>query len=172
MTKGVLWELSTAIKLVQPERLLLLVPRTGQYEAFCRTYASFFPVGLPTTGAQGQDLIEEIGSLAGILYFQPDWTPHLLRLKPCYPYSLGNSLKLALKITVLPVFDQLGLSYRPLAIPRTVRIEKIFSIFFMTLVSGFLIIGILFDLVDFLYPTISSLVSILRVLTMIDVLLR
>lgn len=43
----VLWEMSTAVNLVKPERLLLLVPLEISYKQFGKKYAKLFQAGLP-----------------------------------------------------------------------------------------------------------------------------
>jgi hypothetical protein len=157
MTEGIVWELSTAIKHVKPERLLLLVPwGKSQYEAFCKTYATLFPAGLPEfpwflTRAP-------IGSIDGIVYFEPDWTPHFLRLKLSRRYSGTTPLKASLKIALTPVVNRLGLRFKPLTVPWVVKIPAF--IVGIPIIIGLLLL--LLIIIGFLlYEILSSLVAIL-----------
>jgi hypothetical protein len=124
-TKGLLWELRTAIQHGEAKRLLLLVPwEKSDYEAFRSEYATEFPAGLPEGVFRGH-----AGSLYGIICFWPDWTPQFLPLKGSFLYN--DTVKVDLKRALIPVFDRLGLAYKPLPIPWP---KKIF--FFMVRVAG------------------------------------
>jgi hypothetical protein len=113
-TEGVLWELKTAIELVEPERLLLLVPwEKRQYEKFRTESAKLklFPAGLPAYGAS-KWFPGNPGSLHGIICFWSGWTPHFLPCKHTFDYNQAG--RASLKKTLIPVFNRLGLAYKPL----------------------------------------------------------
>jgi hypothetical protein len=160
MTEGVLWELSTAIKHVEAKRLLLLVPwEKSQYEAFRSTYATLFPAGLPEYGAS-RWFPGNTGSLRGIICFWPGWTPHFLGLKGSFLYD--ETVEVALKSALIPVFERLGLSYKPLTVSW---FWKLFLFVVVGIPSILLITALLISIGTFLYETLSSLVAILRQLT-------
>lgn len=109
-TDGLLWELQTAVRYLEPCRLLLLVPFDEmEYNNFCNQHQDVFPKSLPSYD-QGQKL----GSLRGVIWFQEDWTPEFLPLKRSELYLPMYSLQSALKVSLLPFFDRLKLPYQPL----------------------------------------------------------
>jgi hypothetical protein len=78
-TRGVIWELQTAVRIVSPHRLLLLVPQEkDQYYATRETLKHVFPSPLPTypTGWYVLD-----SRIKGCFYFTSDWTPSFLVMK-------------------------------------------------------------------------------------------
>jgi hypothetical protein len=157
-TKGLLWELRTAIQHGEAKRLLLLVPwEQSDYEAFRKEHATEFPAGLPEYGASDSNqwvwFPGKTGSLRGVICFWPDWTPHFLPLKGSFLYK--DTIKVVLKRALIPVFNRLGLAYKPLTIPWGKK--------FILLIVGILgIIGGLMGIGMFLYETLSSLGAILR----------
>lgn len=72
-TKGFWWEWQTAIQKVKPDRLLFLITEDWIYDRFRRSANKHLPCPLPKyTG----DLTRIYG-IRGLLYFEPDWTPHV-----------------------------------------------------------------------------------------------
>ena len=116
-TNGLLWELERAVQLIKPERLLLLVPHDKQgYELFCHEANRYLPYHLPKAKYRKPFFWDN--SVGALIYFEPDWTPHYVKLKvplfrndPSYAYS--GMLKAALK----PVFEQLHLEWKPPPVP-------------------------------------------------------
>jgi hypothetical protein len=105
-TPSLQWEFQHVIQNASPKKVLLLIPFDKQnYEAFSTWAQMLFPKPLPTyqgTGKMGKNL-------AGVVYFDYDWTPHFRKLynpKAAFP-SYTDELKWSLE----PVFVQLGLSY-------------------------------------------------------------
>ncbi len=77
-TQGIWWEIETAVRTLQPEKLVFLLPYTkAQYEVFRQKAESYLPCRLP------EYISPEIaiGSLRGILYFGPGWKPHYGAIK-------------------------------------------------------------------------------------------
>lgn len=74
-TAGLSWELEQCAKVVRPERLIILIPFSRRrYEEFCLKSANSFPRGLPEYA--GRRVNET--TIRAVLYFDADWTPHLL----------------------------------------------------------------------------------------------
>jgi hypothetical protein len=141
VTEGVLWELRTALRLVKPERLVLLVPEEKQYEAFCRTYAVLFPAGLPPYQSSAVDAM----SIDGIISFEPDWMPQFRCLQESSRYSGNNPLKAAVKIALIPVFERLGLPYHPLTVPWDS--QRVIRLCLLVLMSPIIVLAIIMMLV-------------------------
>jgi hypothetical protein len=70
---GLLWEIQTVVRLVEPEKILLLIPwGRRSYDKFRSAVGGVFPAGLPTyAGKNPKECF-----LAGIVFFDNDWTPH------------------------------------------------------------------------------------------------
>lgn len=122
-TDGLLWELQTAVRYLEPCRLLLLVPFDEmEYSNFCNQYQEVFPKSLPS-----YDEGKKCGTLRGIIWFQEDWTPEFLTLETSDLYFPEYSLQSALKVSLLPFIDRLKLPYQPLDLSG----QAIFKRFFM-----------------------------------------
>jgi len=117
------WEITTALRVVKPERLLLLLPADeNEYEKFKQRAEDIFPRQLPEHRFQSRGFGESHISSQGLIYFESDWTPRLQKLKPArlrqnYWVPGVPIMKMALE----PVFTQLGISWtrpplQPLAI--------------------------------------------------------
>lgn len=110
------WEISTAIRVLRPERLLLFLPEDqNTYQEFQRRANEIFPCQLPNHEFRSprSALSKSHISSVGLLYFAPDWTPHLRMLKP--PNFRQNywapgvpTFKMALR----PVYEQLGIDWK------------------------------------------------------------
>ena len=110
-SNGLIWEVAEEIRRGKPERLLVLVPSKREYAQFRSRCADLFPRGLPEYprwhGARAD--------IYGILRFKSDWTVTALRLRLPFRFSASRTpLAAALKATLAPVFDELGLRYEPL----------------------------------------------------------
>jgi len=85
-TAGFWWEVQRATQAVKPERLVFLIPYSkAQYEVFRQRAQVYLPCPLPAYSGKPAPF----GSLRGILYFEPNWTPHFLVFK--IPYRRGGS---------------------------------------------------------------------------------
>jgi hypothetical protein len=129
-SSNVLWELESVVKLVRPEQVILLVPDgSAQYNVFRRRveknipslpfalpdYFDETPNGIWLIGSVRRWLKEQkqsaAGSIRGILYFGPKWTPQLVELKGLGA-EIPNPFAEALKRTLEPVFRQLGVPWK------------------------------------------------------------
>jgi len=113
-SKSFWWEIRTAVKTLKPERLLLLLPEDGKvYEEFRLRANGIFPRPLPEHKFRPVSRFESHISSEGLLYFQPDWTPQLLKFKAAYLrqnyWSPGVPI---LKLALRPVYEQLGIAWR------------------------------------------------------------
>jgi hypothetical protein len=110
-TNGLWWEVETAVKTVKAEKLIFLLPFTAkQYEAFRLKANNYLPCSLPDYRPMNKRMLE-IGSVRGFLYFEPNWTPHYLELKPLKVGSL-RPLARIFKLTLEPVFRQLNVPWK------------------------------------------------------------
>lgn len=120
-TPNFLWEFETAVKQVRPEHVIVLFPYdAAQYNAFRRKIEKSIP-GLPfslpnyfpetTKGIWVTEDLSDAGSIRGVLYFEPNWRPQLLALKGLGA-EIPNPLAESLKITLEPVFKQLGVPWK------------------------------------------------------------
>ena len=109
-TKNFWWEVEKAIKLVRPERLLFLLPfptnpalagrESSRYVKFRQDIERHLPCKLPEF--QGASINE--GSLTGILFFDPEWSPHVVAFDK---FGRTLPLKTLLKKALKPFFAQL-----------------------------------------------------------------
>jgi hypothetical protein len=127
-TDGFWWEMITAVDVVGPERLLLLVPDDKNvYEEFREKAVKLFPHQLPDHQFLRPrfDSFKSHISLEGLLYFEPDWTPRLRRLQA--PFLRQNywapgvpTFKTALR----PIYERLGIEWQrpPLQVPQLLAV--------------------------------------------------
>lgn len=127
-TDGFWWEMTTAVDVVGPERLLLLVPDDkGAYEKFREKAVKLFPRQLPEHQFRRSrfDSFKSHISLEGLLYFEPDWTPRMRQLQA--PFLRQNywvpgvpTFKMALR----PIYERLGIEWQrpPLQMPQLLAV--------------------------------------------------
>lgn len=105
------WEVQEAIVRVAPERLVFLVPPekiASKYEVFRQKAQEWLPCQLPEY-KEGRSLF---GPHGGILYFEPDWTPHFQEFKTIWlRQTFWNLFAASLKIGLRPVYEQLGVKW-------------------------------------------------------------
>ena len=98
-TEGFWWEVREAVKIVRPEKLLFLIPFSKKkYELFRQRAEKHLPCKLPEY--VGRKVSDE--SLRAVLYFEQDWTPHMLRLR-------GSALAYWLKVIFSPFVNIINL---------------------------------------------------------------
>lgn len=132
-TEGFWWEVETVVKNVKPERIIFLVPLTpAEYQAFRKRAETFLPCRLPDYPRKKRS----IGSIRGIIFFQSDWTPHFLELRG----TVWLGWRPAMKMTLEPVFKQLGVAWKR---PWEFYARTIFMVFFLLLLIVF--IAVLID---------------------------
>lgn len=115
-SEGFWWEMLTAVRLVKPESLLLLVPEEKNvYEEFRRKAREVFPCQLPEHEFRSSwfDSFKSHISVEGFLYFEADWTPHLQRLKsPKLRQNYWTPGVPIFKMALRPVYERLGIDWK------------------------------------------------------------
>jgi hypothetical protein len=106
------WEVREAIVRVRPELLVFLKPaeRTElEYERFRQNANKWLPYQLPEHKLNWSPF----GRHGGIIYFKPDWTPHLREFKITWlRQTFWNLFAAPLKIGLRPVYEQLGVKWK------------------------------------------------------------
>ena len=112
-TDNLLWEVQTVAGTVRPERIVFLLPFPNQkkYDIFREKTAHLFSKSFPAK--YKTNLWMQTGSIKALLYFEPDWTPHMTVLKnPFYLFqSFFRPLVPILQYAFKPIYQQLGLRY-------------------------------------------------------------
>lgn len=115
-TESFWWEMLTAMRVLKPERLLLLVPDDQKvYEEFRRRARGVFPRQLPEHEFRSTrfDTFKSHISLEGFIYFEPDWTPHLQRFSsPNLRQNYWEPGVPTFKTAFRPVYEQLGIEWK------------------------------------------------------------
>src|SRR6516225_2510385 len=124
--ENVLWELTQATKIVDPQKLLILVlkMKADDYESFRTKAAPILGVSLPARA-----LSWRFGRVSGFISFAADWKPSFLPLKG--PYFRTGSFKTRAKYALRPVFERFGLEWQ---LPP-VRVSQIFLLIFSIFVG-------------------------------------
>jgi hypothetical protein len=131
---GLLWELKEAFELVDPRKILILVPvmRRKAYEAFRLQAEASLKIRLPEGAAIKQRLGLNVAE--GFIQFTSDWKSSYLRMKspvtrvnPYLPYLVR------FKLTLKPLFEEYGIEWR----------KPPYSWFFKTVLWFFLIVFLL-----------------------------
>jgi len=117
VTESFWWEMATAVRVVRPERLVLLVPEDKDvYEEFRRRAEGVFPCQLPEHESRSSRFksFQSHISVDCILYFDPDWTPHLRALKtPNLRQNYWAPGVPTFKTALRPLYDRLGIEWEP-----------------------------------------------------------
>ena len=106
------WEVQEVIKVrVRPERLVFLIPPEkieAKYEGFRQEANKWLPCQLPEYKTKWS----LFGPHGGIVYFEPDWTPHFREFKTIWlRQTFWNLFAASLKIALRPVYEQLGVRW-------------------------------------------------------------
>ncbi|HEV2961454.1 MAG TPA: hypothetical protein VG649_06470 [Candidatus Angelobacter sp.] len=109
-TPGFWWELETVIKARPPEGMLFLLPfDKNQYADFCKKLKPHIPSELPDY----PDRIPRTTALKSCLYFDPDWTPHIMSLDMRNVRKNPHKPLVAnLKAATEPLIQHLGLKWK------------------------------------------------------------
>jgi hypothetical protein len=108
---GFWWELSEAPERVKPERLVLLLPAEDEqvYEKVRDRAREWLPCELPEFKREKWPF----AGRGGLVYFEPDWTPHLQKFKTVWlRQTFWNLFTAVLKIGLRPVYEQLGITWK------------------------------------------------------------
>lgn len=119
-TEGLWWELEQSIKKIRPERLLIIVPHirdAKKLDEIYRRACSHFPKPLPAFRS-ARNLMSRLGTMRGLIYFAPDWTPTYVDLTarnwpwgdwPRYIGFAGNESRLTAGLE--PLYKQYGMKW-------------------------------------------------------------
>ncbi len=141
-TEGLMWEVNTATKTVEPERLVILVPEDQrQVDRFRAQAENYLPKKLPEElGAKAHAAWQMwTHNLRGLVYFERDWTAHYVPFKPG-PFGRGyREMAQVLKKAMTPVIARLGLKWKPRA-----RLNPVFLVMVVILAIFVLFLLLLF----------------------------
>lgn len=107
------WEVQEAILgvRIKPERLVFLIPGDKaevKYERFRQRANEFVPHQLPEYKGRWSPF----DPAGGIVYFEPDWTPHLRKFRTLWlRQTFWNLFGAPLKVGLRPVYEQLGIKW-------------------------------------------------------------
>jgi hypothetical protein len=110
-TDSLLWEVRHATRELRPEQLLLIVPRGRKnYEQFRSMAQPVFPRPLPEYPMWKTSRAR----IKGLICFEPDWTASFLAFKHMFLRgNIRDSLPPALQQALQPVYERLGIPWRP-----------------------------------------------------------
>jgi hypothetical protein len=105
--ENVLWELAQALKILNPQKLLILFQnmKVKDYEAFRARANSILDVPLPESTR-----IQRYRRVWGFISFTAGWKPSFLALRA--PFIRGGSFKRRYKYALKPVFESFGLEWQ------------------------------------------------------------
>jgi hypothetical protein len=112
--ENVLWELTQAVRTLEPQKLLILVRemKAKDYESFRTEAKPILGVSLPERAIPRRfGRVFGFRRVSGFISFAPDWKPSFLALKA--PYFRGGSFKGLAKYALRPVFESFGLEWQP-----------------------------------------------------------
>ena len=146
---GFWWELSEAPKRVKPERLVLLVPAEDEqsYEKLRDRAREWLPCELP----EYRHKRWPFNARGGLVYFEPDWTPHLQEFKTAWVrQTFWNLFSAVLKIGLRPVYGQLGIEWtKPPVQPFQVLYLLVLCLLaILTIYLGYAMFMSLWELID------------------------
>ncbi len=139
--ENVIWELTQAINMLNPQKLLILVWEMWMYDyvLFCTRVNSVLPVPLPAP-----KLLWGLKPRSGFIGFAEDWKPSFFPLRGPQ-YSLAGRFKHALK----PVFESFSLGWQA---PRVSVARVAAALFGIAIVLG--IVSLILD--GWLRPTFNT----------------
>lgn len=148
-TDGLWWELGSVAEQVKPGKLAILLPYDAeQYEAFRQRAESVLPCHLPD---YPPGKLRPAGSIRGLLFFEPNWSPHFLKLTGFKLLGISDQFVPAFRTTFQPIYDQLRL-----------KVRKPFQLFLNTGHSGLKLLFLGFTLMFVVVPV--SLIVIFELL--------
>ena len=131
--ENVLWELTQALKILNPQKLLILLlnMKVRDYESFRTRANSILDVPLPESTR-----LRRYRRVSGFIGFAAGWKPSFFALRA--PFFRGGSFKRRCKYALKPVFESFGLEWH--APPMSAQV-----------------LAVLFALLLALWPLLSTL---------------
>jgi hypothetical protein len=112
--ENVLWELTQAVRTVEPQKLLVLVleMKAEDYESFRTNANPILGVSLPERMIPRRFArVFGFRRVSGFINFAADWKPSFLALEG--PYFRTGSFRRLAKYALRPVFESFGLEWQP-----------------------------------------------------------
>ncbi len=125
--RGLFWEFQQAVKVVPPEKLLILFfqMKKKDYEALRESAGHFFPQSLPESEA-----VQQYSIVNGFMRFSQNWQTDFLRLHaPLIRRSSYKPIQRMFQCTLKPVYESLGVPWQP----PTVSVLMIGSLAFLAI---------------------------------------
>jgi hypothetical protein len=113
-TEGLWWETQRVVATVSPHKVLFFSFGMDQsrYESLAGRMSTAFGIQLPSFNE-----VQKWRSVSGFFEFENDWTPRFLALRAPYLRSrLFSPMQAFFHYTLRPVFDKLGVGWRPLPV--------------------------------------------------------
>jgi protein-S-isoprenylcysteine O-methyltransferase Ste14 len=126
LSQGLLWEIQNSIQLLDPAKLILLIPfLKNDYDQFRERVQPLFPKPLPDHpghevhlaigGLSRQTENKIYGSLFGLIHFDADWTAHFEKIYADdlpYLHQMTDQMNyMMLHYALRPVYARLGLAW-------------------------------------------------------------
>lgn len=116
-TDGLVWELEAAVKKIQPEQMVILIPKgNNPRRAALKTIKKIVPKQMPKDLNFDDSDAFVVSSLSGIVYFSQGFQPHFIELI-APPLSMRGLFEgpfpAALKFAFEPVFRQINADWQP-----------------------------------------------------------
>jgi hypothetical protein len=129
------WEISTAVNIVTPEKLVFLLPESEtEYDEFKIWANGVFGHPLPEHKFRRRESVKSHMSSEGLIYFKRDWMPELLTFKPTILRQNYWAPGVPILTTALrPVYDQLGIAWRRPPLQPLMILAAVLILLFMTL---------------------------------------
>lgn len=109
--RGLFWEFQQAVKVVPPEKLLILFfqMKKKDYEALRESAGHFFPQSLPES-----ESVQQYRIVNGFMRFSKNWQTDFLRLHaPLIRRSSYKPIQRMFQCTLKPVYESLGVPWQP-----------------------------------------------------------
>jgi hypothetical protein len=106
--ENVLWELTQAVRTLEPQKLLILVlkMKAKDYKSFCIKASPILGASLPERTTRWR-----FSRVTGFINFAAGWEPSFLAAKA--PYFRKGSFNRLAKYALRPVFELFGLDWQP-----------------------------------------------------------
>lgn len=124
--ENVFWELTQAVKILNPQKLLILVlnMKVRDYDSFRTKVNSILDVPLPESTR-----LRRRGRVSGFIGFAAGWKPSFFALRA--PFFRGGSFKGLCKYALKPVFENFGLEWE--APPMSARVVEMLTYLLLVL---------------------------------------
>jgi hypothetical protein len=124
--ENVLWELTEAVKILNPQKLLILLlnMKVRDYEAFRTTANSMLNVPLPESTR-----LRRYGRISGFISFAMGWKPSFFALRG--PVYARGSFKRRCEYALKPVFESFGLEWQAPALSGQV-LKMLFALLILS----------------------------------------